>query len=515
MYTSPFHKLSPLLKSSDSVISSDYLKSLKSELVAEFTRDESSTILVDEITYNKETVLKSLDEFINDRSLPLHAFIYAHKNLLNFLEDENFDLKGFIFEKDSLPVEITEELNALVYEQTLLRIKSSSVGDNFKNLSILYTSRLPFTDAQRQDLRIKARQMLESLNVELSDHLEKNSDLKKDFDFLETTSLPVFLNAIYVDHPETIDAFIEAILHALVSYQRLDPKHDKKYLYEVSSLVCQVNCKEPLREMATKYCKIFSNNYKGYDEQSPPTKKLSKAYWLLVILLFFIIRPLLTFFRHNDSLASQKNDPHNALKHWPKATLNDAQKFASYRKFMAAEDLETDVDPMKNVMVLNDHQFSGRSPFLYITQPHTRDSNNRKMSVTNKTEQQVVVIALYPEYVDAFLFFPGKPDTLYVKPEAKLCFYFGDSLVHYNEPVNIDEYNELVVNLIMEVRFAHRDPIAKALFQENFLIEFKNQKSSKKEKSLPEIEITDDFFITKSIETKKIKIYGDVSSTNP
>ncbi|MBS1636547.1 MAG: hypothetical protein JST26_11580 [Bacteroidetes bacterium] len=508
MYKSPLHILSELGEEEINLSDSASLLRLRKKWLAEFELGNSVTIDIHGKPYTKDEIIKTIDVLMGNPQMPLHQFIFSHKNLLDFLEHDLSRVSAAELKKLDVPEALKHELSPLLLERLSYNLKKSFHTRNFDIAGESVSCADLLTESDRMEFYDQISKNLSNLDEHIQS-VSRNQfqNITSEFAFLKRVSFADFLGKLPPEFMDSVNSLVSTIINTMVAYQRIK-NHDRALLFYISNILCKIECDETLKSLVKSNHKIFQNNYDAGSGSSGDGLSTSRIFYLILMAIIFIAR--MATCSRNSSTYDFSNAPRITFTQ-PKAQ-SEYKDFEDYRKYrLQNQELHTSL-PELNTPLAIDSSLSGDTPFRYILRNSSRydyqDTSLKRVIVRNNTGHDLIITTFDYNSAKAYYFFKGRPDTLSFTSSDKISFYFGDTLAQFEKTSNI--VNDLPLKNLFEVYFRHCDKKAYSLFEKDFVIDFKTtgkSKKTKKKKPLPTLDLNPEFIESGHYEDDKLIVH--------
>lgn len=498
MYKSPLHILSDLDADLSSLSDPGFLLRLRKKLLAEFNLSDSATIDINSKAYSKDEVIKTIDVLMGNPQMPLHSFIFANKPLLDFLENDQSQVRPFDVKIMKVPEELKPMLSPLLLERIVFNLKKAFYARNFDKATDLLTFS---SELQEEDKSVFYEEINKSI-LNLQDHIHSVRSggfgtIKAELFYLNKNSLSVFLNYLPVDFMDSINSLVGEIINTMVVYQQSIKNHDRAFLYHISSMLCKVKCDEELMKLIRSNHAAFTQNYEqrssGGSTENSGDFFSGRTISIAIFVIIFLVR-IATCTRHTSS---DSRPDFNYSKDQMNTTLQEISRGSAYSEFDAYRkhiNRLKDKDLYSSFPVENIKEgtvASGGNPFRYLFKRSSDTRENQSMVlVSNSTGYDLIVITYNDQDASAAYFYNDKIDTVYVGATDKICLYFGDSLAFRRGMERMTSMG-VAHEPLREMYFKFQPAEALDIFNKDFALLLKKPTGRL---TIPKIKLNRDFF---------------------
>jgi hypothetical protein len=520
LYKSPLHILSGFDSDVTELSKPDFLLRLRKKLLAEFNLSNSATIDINGVAYSKDEIIKTIDVLMGNPQMPMHSFVFANKNLLIFLENDNSTITPFQLKDIVIPEEVKPLLGPLMLERLSINLKKAFHSRNFDRAfdMIVYLPQLP------EEEKLTLEEEINKNLVNIEEHIEyvRSSGYKNltlELAYLKKDSFATLLNKLPSDFFYTINSLVSEIINTMVFYQKMRG-HDEAFLYDLSINLCRIKCDEELMKLIRSNHAAFSQNYKGRSESNDGSFFSGRGVYIIIVVVIFLIRIATTcgtnssssrtkydFEKYDidkykiDNLDNNKID----LGEIHNSNVSGSKEFERYR----AHIINTTSDA--NYIGLMDYEKpkSGNNPFLFTVKGTTfydyMIPDLKRVIINNATDHDLIITVFGRYETRAYIFYKNQPDTLGFKENDRMCLYFGDTLVYRGAEASNPK--AAAYGWFFEAFFKNTDDQSRSIFKNNYTIEFKSKKKRKIKSSLPVIKFTKSFFDKRVFKSEKIDMF--------
>lgn len=514
MYESPLHIISDYsLDVAPAQLETANLLRLRKRLLAEFDLTDQPTLQINGRPYTKDEVIKQLDQLLDNPLSNMHLFIFKHKELLDFLENNESDVDTATLRNLKLPVDFSGRIKSLLFERLVFNLKKALVSKDFVSATDLVSGYDLLND---EDLPNFSEQVFKGLAM-LHSQVETvhNGDVESmptELSYLKKTDgLPVFLNSLPEELKQAVDTLVIEIVNCMVAYQKASNK-DKNYLYCVSKVLMEVNCNPELTQLIRSNHKAFKHQFENDSVLSGNNSSFRMLYFV-VILLVVVLRNVNTCSRSDRQ----------SINYYPNAKIDNSISvitggeyrqsvtnlgdFMAYRRFLIDSAGQLQSNYLKPGYMPVSGLQNGQSPFVHMMQhdpvpPGLTDSTSTMVGVKNSSGRHLLVFVFDDKNARARFFEKGHSDSLLLKQSDLLCLYFGDSLrIHRIQ--GKDELLTVFNPERQEVFFGWQDENTQRVLRNSYQLQLKQRG---KGKNKPLLEFKPGFFKADSLNTKQLRL---------
>lgn len=496
MYKSPLHILADLDADLSALSDPGFLLRLRKKLLAEFNLSDSATIDINGKAYSKDEVIKTIDVLMGNPQMPLHSFIFANKPLLDFLENDQSNVRPFDIKNIAVPEELKPMLSPLLLERIVFTVKKAFYARDFDRVTDIVTYSPELTE---EDKAVFYEELNKNL-VNLQEHIHSVrsagfAHITSELSYLNKNSLAVLLNYLPSDFIDTINSLVGEIINTMVIYQQTFKKHDRKFLYYISVMLCKVQCDEELMKLIRSNHAAFTQNYNqrsGGSTESSGDFFSGRTISIAIFVIIFLVR-VATCSRNtsHDSHSTYSTEKmYSTIREANKA--NGHSEFLAYRKHINSSKEQSAGNNFPLQYVQEGTIDGGSNPFRYLFQRAGMDldEDQSMVIINNSTGHDLIIIAYNDENATGAYFYNNKQDTLLFKPTDKLCLYFGDSLV-YRQGMDGIASMGVAFEPYREVRFNHHAQNALDIFNKDYVLVLKKRTGKT---AIPKVKLAPSFF---------------------
>jgi hypothetical protein len=260
-YKSPLHIIEGIAFK-DFEVNGPNLIRLRKQLLADLNLSGQTTIAINKKVFSKDEIIKTIDLLLNDPDLGFHEFIFANKQLLGFLENEEYFNPFSEFQKLQPPEQHKQQFILLMEERFLIQFKRAMSKRNFvyAEETLLFIKHLP--EEQRDRHYEVVNRTLISLagfieEVMIAVKAKKNKEAEVTLRFLSDMKFSMLLNALPEDLNETINLVVNRTINFMFHYHK-QKRYDRLYVSQISYMLMNV------RECDGSHWDIIRNNHKVY-----------------------------------------------------------------------------------------------------------------------------------------------------------------------------------------------------------------------------------------------------------
>jgi hypothetical protein len=291
-YKSPLHIIEGIAFKDFEVSRSNLIR-LRKQLLADLSLSGQSTLTIHKKAFSKDEIIKTIDLLLNDPDLSFHEFLYANKQLLTFLENEEYYNPFSEFQKLQIPDELKERVMQVMEERFMIQFKRTMSKRNFvyAQEALLFINHLPeehryvHYEAIHKTL-ISLANLIEETTTSIK--LKKKTDAEVSLRFLTDMKFSVLLNSLPEDFNETINVVANRIINFMYHYHK-QKKYDRVFVKQISYMLMKV------RECDENQSAIIRNNHKVYSGASSASGSSNGSN--AVRIIYFVIFIIVTFLR--------------------------------------------------------------------------------------------------------------------------------------------------------------------------------------------------------------------------
>lgn len=498
MYRSPLHILSELENDLSLLKDPTFLPRLRKKLLAEFNLVNSSSIEINGKQYTKDEVIKTIDTLMADPQMPMHAFVFANKDLLDFLENDFSEVKAETIINSAVPDELKKMLAAVLLERYSFFLKKALNARNFEKAKELTSIHEKLTEKEKDIFFDVLYKQLLQVTQQVQEVKKNNcTTILQNMEFLTRPSFAVFVNSLPSDFFAQVNKLVTAIINLMVAYQNV-AGYQKTYLFDVSTVLCKINCEERLKKVILSNHEIISNlkENEGKRLKDPRLLRGGLALFMLILPILFVtlLIAILRDCTHNTDQTpmpvEEKKSPAYGVEFW------------LYRTTQLNEAMRKGQNDLPFVALKMDSSQSGKNPFRTILKREEetqKDTNLLNIIIENQTGYDLILFTHRDQTAEAFYFFRNHPDTLFCDERDEISLYFG----------NIPGYTQVAPpfdtssNKNFEVYFKEIDQKAPPIFEKNYKIEIRKNESAEK---IPVLRFTDDFLTKERFDNSEVML---------
>jgi hypothetical protein len=256
--------------------------------LADLNLSGQTTIEINKKVFSKDEIIKTIDLLVNDPDLGFHEFIFANKQLLGFLENEEYFNPFSEFQKLKIPEEHKQKFILLMEDRFLVQFKRAMSKRNFvyAEETLLFIKHLP------EEQRDRHYEVVNRTFISLANFIEevmnavkekKNKEAEVTLRFLSDMKFSLLLNALPEDFNETINLIVNRTINFMFHYHK-QKGHDRLYVTQISYMLMNV------RECDGSHSEIIQNNHKVYAREGSSENVDTTR--IIYFVIFFVITAL-------------------------------------------------------------------------------------------------------------------------------------------------------------------------------------------------------------------------------
>jgi hypothetical protein len=283
-YKSPLHIIEGIAFK-DFEVNGPNLIRLRKQLLADLNLSGQTTLEINKKVFSKDEIIKTIDLLLNDPDLGFHEFIFANKQLLGFLENEEYFNPFSEFQKLQVPEDQKQKFTLLMEERFLIQFKRAMSKRNFiyAEEALLFMKHLPEEQRDRNYEAVN-RTLISLANfieeVMIAVKAKKNKEAEVTLRFLSDMKFSLLLNALPEDFNETINLVVNRTINFMFHYHK-QKGYDNLYVTQISYMLMNV------RECDGSHSEIIRNNHKVYAKEGPSEEMDVSR--IIYFILFFVI----------------------------------------------------------------------------------------------------------------------------------------------------------------------------------------------------------------------------------
>lgn len=527
MYKSPLHIFDNSGNPEDFITDINDLKRLRQKLLAEFSISGQTQIVLGGKHYSKDDIIKTIDILMMTSDLDLHLFVYKHKNLLLFLEDELETLSPSLISNIEAPQDLHEKLEKVLFECFTEKITKALSGFDFERAELLFNY-APELSGNSKELFFESigRKLAYYFDLVKETRDNRLHEIPEALPFIANEQFAKFINILPADFENDVYDLVSAIVNLIVAYSRMEGC-SRKFVYETSLTLTRIWCEKKLMDLIRSNHRYFStfkssefttNDGENEEGEHPPDEESTETVVStsnrqrskntpIVFFILFVVVGWIFVFSLEGPRGGEGGDQPTTLVYTGKPEAYKSSReyweFYFYRQRVIDFGSDAPVNKGDEFKLAHDKLINGKSPFCNIlkdTAYDTNDTNLQRVMVENRSGRDLIIFTFDTARARASFLMDGNAVTMQLAEGKNLCLCFGNNLIEGNVQ---EESSDILSRVMNDVYFGNIKTDAIRILKSDFTLRILKQETGKNT-PLPLLKITEDFFALEEIKTKNL-----------